>query len=88
MTNSMTTLPNTLGFSTVSALLPQADTLIASGALDLSGVTRADSAGISLLLELNRRAQARGVQLRMTGANEQIRSLLSFFGLDEILTLA
>lgn len=70
------------------ALLSQADSLIGAGMLDLSKVTRADSAGISLLLELSRRAQKRGVQLRITGANEQIRSLLRFFGLDEILTLA
>jgi phospholipid transport system transporter-binding protein len=84
----MATLPNALSFSTVPALLPQAESLLASGSLDLSGVTRADSAGISLLLELNRRAQARGVQLRITGANEQIRSLLNFFGLDGILILA
>lgn len=62
--------------------------MYAAGALDLSSVTRADSAGVAFLLELNRRAQARGIQLRITGANEQIRSLLKFFGLNEILTLA
>lgn len=84
----MTTLPAALNFSTASAVLAQADGLIAAGTLDLSKVTRADSAGISLLLELSRRAQKRGVQLRITGANEQIRSLLKFFGLDGILTLA
>jgi phospholipid transport system transporter-binding protein len=84
----MATLPPALSFSTVPALLSQADGLLAAGVLDLSGVTRADSAGISFLLELNRRAQARGVPLRITGANEQIRSLLKFFGLDGILTLA
>ena len=84
----MATLPTALNFSTVSVVLAQADSLIAAGTLDLATVTRADSAGISLLLELSRRAQKRGVQLRITGANEQIRSLLKFFGLDGILTLA
>jgi anti-anti-sigma factor len=84
----MTTLPEALNFSTVPAVLAQADSLVASGTLDLSKVRRADSAGVSLLLELSRRAQKRGVQLRITGANEQIHSLLKFFGLDGILTLA
>jgi phospholipid transport system transporter-binding protein len=83
-----TLLPSALNFSTVPAVLAQADSLIAAGTLDLSPVTRADSAGISLLLELSRRAQKSGVQLRISGANEQIRSLLKFFGLDGILTLA
>ncbi len=84
----MATLPASLGFSTVPAVLEQADSLVAAGTLDLSQVARADSAGISLLLELSRRAQKRGVQLRITGANEQIRSLLKFFGVDGALTLA
>jgi phospholipid transport system transporter-binding protein len=84
----MSTLPAALNFSTASAVLAQADSVVAAGVLDLSQVSRADSAGISLLLELSRRAQKRGVQLRITGANEQIRSLLKFFGLDGILTLA
>ncbi len=84
----MPTLPAALNFSTVPAVLAQADSLVAAGVLDLATVTRADSAGVSLLLELSRRAQKRGVQLRITGANEQIRSLLKFFGLDGILTLA
>jgi phospholipid transport system transporter-binding protein len=84
----MTTLTGPLTFSTVPALLAQAEQWIAGGALDLSAVARADSAGISLLLELSRRAQARGIQLRITGASEQIRSLLKFFALDGILALA
>jgi ABC-type transporter Mla MlaB component len=84
----MQTLPGTLSFSTVTSLLSQADQVIAAGALDLSTVARADSAGISALLELTRRAQTRGVQLKITGANTQIRSLLKFFGVDAMLTLA
>jgi ABC-type transporter Mla MlaB component len=74
----MTTLPNALNFSTVPALLAQAESLLAGRTLDLSTVARADSAGISLLLELSRRAQVRGTQLKITGANDQIRSLLNY----------
>lgn len=84
----MPTLPSTLSFSTAPALLAQADALIASGSLDLATVARADSAGISLLLELTRRAQKSGIQLKITGANDQIRSLLKFFDLDTMLTMA
>lgn len=84
----MATLPVTLSFSTATAVLAQADSLLAAGTLDLSQVARADSAGISLLLELSRRAQKRGIQLKITGANNQIHSLLKFFGLDAVLTLA
>lgn len=81
-------LPATLDFSTVDAVLAQADTLVAGGTLDLSGVDRADSAGAALLLELSRRARARGIALKIIGANSQIRSLLTFFALNEILVLA
>ena len=84
----MQTLPSTLSFSTVGALLARSDALIAAGTLDLATVARADSAGISFLLELTRRAQKRGIQLKITGANNQIRSLLKFFGLDAMLTMA
>jgi len=83
----MSNLIGALSFSTVPQLLSQAEQLSAAGTLDLSSVTRADSAGISFLLELNRRAQANGIQLRIAGANEQVRSLLKFFGLDGILAL-
>lgn len=80
-------LPKSLDFSTAPAALDDADKLIASGTLDLSAVTRADSAGVALLLELTRRAQARSIQLKIKGANPQIRSLLEFFKLSEVLAL-
>jgi phospholipid transport system transporter-binding protein len=84
----MNTLTGALTFSTVPALLTQAERWIAAGTLDLSAVAHTDSAGVSMLLELSRRAQTKGIQLRITGANDQIRSLLKFFALDGILALA
>ncbi len=51
-------------------------------------VTRADSAGLSLLLELTRRAQARKTTLELHGANAQIIGLAQFFGLDKVLHFA
>ena len=56
--------------------------------LDLSGVTRVDSAGLALLLELARLAKARGRELRCTRAPEQLRRLADFFGLTPLLALS
>jgi len=60
----------------------------AAAALDLSGVTRVDSAGLSLLLELTRLARAQHRELRFTGAPEPLQRLAGFFGLSEVLPLA
>lgn len=78
-------LDGELSFARVSHWLAQADQLAAAGALDLSRVTRADSAGLALLLELNRRASTRGQPLRLASAPAQLIGLASFFGLDGIL---
>ena len=55
--------------------------------LDLSGVTRADSAALALLLELSRQARGRGRELRCLGVPEQLRRLAGFFGVTEVLAL-
>jgi len=55
--------------------------------VDLSGVTRADSAALALLLELARQARSRGRELRCLGAPEQLRRLAGFFGVTEVLAL-
>jgi phospholipid transport system transporter-binding protein len=55
--------------------------------LDLSGVTRVDSAGLALLLELARAARAAGRELKLTGAPGQLRRLAGFFGLSPLLAL-
>ncbi|MGH8540242.1 MAG: STAS domain-containing protein [Stenotrophobium sp.] len=81
-------LPADLGFATVPDALRQSEALTAGGTLDLSAVARADSAGIALLLELSRRAQARGKTLIYTGTNAQVRALIGFFGVADILRLA
>lgn len=77
-----------LGFSRVSAVLADSDRLVASGTLDLSAVSTIDSAGISLLLELSRRAGEAGKSLRIAGAGPQIRSLAEFFKVDTLLQFA
>lgn len=81
-------LEGELGFGEVGGWLNRADELAASGQLDLSRVTRIDSAGAALLLEINRRARAHGHDLRIDGANTQIRGLLEFLELESVLKFA
>ncbi|MDR3419601.1 MAG: STAS domain-containing protein [Nevskia sp.] len=78
-------LEGELSFATVPQLLRQADALLAGGILDLSRVTRVDSAGLALLLELSRRSKSRGARLGIRGADPQILRLAGFFGLDQVL---
>lgn len=68
--------------------LPRADELAAQTQVDLAGVTRMDSAGAAFLLELTRRARKGGRELRFTGAPEQLRRLLEFLQIDDVLKLA
>jgi phospholipid transport system transporter-binding protein len=76
-------LEGELSFAQVPQQLRRAEALIAGGSLDLSRVSRADSAGLALLLELSRRSGSRPLVIR--GANEQVLQLSRFFGLDKIL---
>ncbi len=78
-------LEGELSFATVPTWLRQADELAAAGQVDLSRVSRLDSAGLALLLELSRRSHARGGRLRIVGANDQVLTLARFFGLGKIL---
>lgn len=78
-------LEGELNFARVPALYAQADALGQTSPLDLSRVTRADSAGLALLLEISRRASARGLELKLTGAPQQLTALATFFGLGAVL---
>lgn len=85
-------LAGELSFAQVPAALERARAAIESGdgpiELDLSGVTRVDSAGLALLLELARLARRRNRELRCTRAPEQLRRLADFFGLSPLLALS
>jgi len=85
-------LSGELSFAQVPALLARARAEVEAGSgpieLDLSGVTRVDSAGLALLLELARAARARGRELRCRNAPEQLRRLAEFFGLAPLLALS
>lgn len=57
--------------------------LAAGDALDLSGVNRADSSAVALLLAIRR---AKGAPLELTGTPPQLQQLLDFFGVHPLLT--
>jgi anti-sigma B factor antagonist len=48
--------------------------------VDLDGVTFLDSSGISVLLKGRRLAGSRGVDYRVTGANNMVRQVLDLTG--------
>ncbi len=87
----MASLAGELSFATAQAALAQGRAALAGGegpvALDLGGVTRTDSAGLALLLELARDARAHKRELALENAPAQLRKLAGFFGVAEILAL-
>lgn len=78
-------LEGELSFARVPHWLAQADALARSTTLDLSRVSRADSAGLALLLELSRRARQQGHALAFQAAPAQLVQLATFFGLESVL---
>lgn len=80
----MTPLRGDLSFSSLAATVSEQLRRPVDGSVDLAGVTRIDSAGAALLLEFARRS---GGRLQLHNANEQVRRLLHFYELDEVLTL-
>jgi phospholipid transport system transporter-binding protein len=81
-------LEGNLGFSTVSGLLKDTPrSFSASGdiKLDLSGVVRADSAGLALLVEWLREFERGNRSIEFLNMPEQMRSIAHVCGLVEIL---
>ncbi|MES2683996.1 MAG: STAS domain-containing protein [Pseudomonadota bacterium] len=72
---------------TTPALLKHAGDFVATGEVDLSAVTHADSAGVAFLLELKRRASQAGKSLRFSHCPAQLRGLVVFFELEEMLSI-
>lgn len=86
----MASVSGELSFATVEGALMRSRTELANGALelDLSAVTRTDSAGLALLLQLAREARTASQPLRFTHAPAQLRALATFFGVSELLNLS
>ena len=83
-------LQGELGFDSVSAVLQHAGAnMLVSGRLevDLNGVSRADSAGLALLVEWLRESEKAGNEIAFINVPQQLLSIARVCGLDEILSL-
>lgn len=81
-------LAGELGFATVSGLLKDTPRRFFEGGnvqLDLSGITRADSAGLALLVEWLRESVDRGSSIDFLNMPEQLLSIAHVCGLADIL---
>jgi phospholipid transport system transporter-binding protein len=80
-----------MNFMTVPTLLQAMRNLFpASGSeayIDLAGVTRSDSAGLALLVEWLRLAQARGIRLQFHNFPSQLRDIAQISDLVPLLPL-
>jgi len=82
-----------LSFETVTAVLAESKGKIFSNPvaqieLDLGGVSRADSAGLALLLELMRMARAANVQITFAHLPQQLTAIAMAGDLDMLLPIA
>jgi phospholipid transport system transporter-binding protein len=79
-----------MAFETVAAWLDRSAELFEQAKelrLDLSGITRADSAGLALLVEWVRRARQAGTSLSLQNVSPQLQSLIEVTDLDQVLPL-
>ncbi|MCP5419230.1 MAG: STAS domain-containing protein [Gammaproteobacteria bacterium] len=77
-----------LSFATVNTLWQQGAQLFAPHSallVDLQGVTRADSAGVALLVEWLRQARLRSQILQFAHIPPQMRSIIAIADLDRVL---
>lgn len=81
-----------LSFATVPALLEQGAALLAGRGdrirLDLGGVTRADSAGLALLIEWLRLARRRRAEVEFSNIPPQMLAIARVSGIEDVLPLA
>ena len=54
--------------------------------IDLGGVTEADSAAVSLLLEWRREAARRRLQIRFLNTPQNLQSLMQLYGVSELMS--
>ena len=81
-------LNGVLDFATVGALLPRGLEVFSNRhevVLDLSGVTRANSAGLALLLEWLDHGRKRGFELRVVNLPDSLRAIARMSNVDTLL---
>jgi anti-sigma B factor antagonist len=78
-----------LDIATGPSLVEGANALLASSApsclLDLEGVSFVDSSGLQAILIVQKRVEARGGSLALTGARDQVVRLLEISGVDQLV---
>lgn len=82
-------LQGELTFTTVARLWENSDALLAQGTdlvIDLQTVTRADSAGLALLMGLMRKAQQHGKSLKFANIPEKLLAIARVSGVASFLT--
>lgn len=87
VTQGIYKLSGKLDFDTVPQLLKRSDELFTTSKidLDLSGVTRSNSAGIALLLEWIKLAKQHEAQLTISNLPENMQTIAQFSGVAELL---
>ncbi|NTU47909.1 MAG: STAS domain-containing protein [Syntrophobacteraceae bacterium] len=85
-------LEGSLDFNTVPDLRKNLLKTLRKGAspsieLDFSRVSKVDTSGIAMLVELNRIAVSKGGNVSLTGMNEQVRRMMRLARLDGIFSL-
>jgi len=83
-------LEGELSFASASVALKNTAKLFASSSatvFDLAGIVRADSAGVALLLEWQRRAEEAGVNLHYVNLPPQLEAIARVVGVDDILSI-
>jgi len=83
-------LQGELGFESVAGVLRHAGAMMAGETrleVDLRDVSRADSAGLALLVEWLRESQHAGNEIVFINVPDQLLSIARVCGLDEILSL-
>ena len=77
-------------FDTVNRLIDEGRSAIRAlpegeAVLDLSAVTKSDSAGLALVIDWVRTAQQRGARLQIVGMSSQLLDIAHVSGLDDFL---
>ena len=84
-------LKGELSFASVQAAMKKSKTLfdtpVETMVFDLAGITKADSAGLALLLEWLRLARQSGADLHYANLPRQLLAMAQVAGLDEILMI-
>ncbi len=79
-----------LSFKTVPALVANNKNFLSNGSsidIDLSGVSRADSAGVALLIEWQRQAQKQNKSVCFSNIPSQMLAIARLSGVNELLSL-